>query len=348
MIKFARSRYLLTSLLMAFAIVLSACAPGAGANSGNPSSNTSSTVQPTKKPLKVAMLFSEPISGSAFDQDAYQGLQSIHSQLGAQIAYTASIQSADIQNTLRTYANNGYNLIIGNGFEYGDPEIAVAKDFPNTDFVAITGDVSAPNVSSVDFAQGESGYVLGVLAGLMTKTNKIGVVAGFNYASIIRFTEGIKLGVKSVNPKAQVTVVFINSFTDAAKGQEAARALVNQGCDILMHKADAVGQAVIQVAQQNNIYAIGDGPGQEALAPNTVLTSDLASTPEMLVQVAKTVQDGTFKGSNTTPGFAAGILSIAPFNSAVPADVQAKVNQVIADIKSGKLTVPEITTQTSS
>jgi basic membrane protein A and related proteins len=336
------SRLIFVSSLMILATLLAACTPGAAVpvtGSGSPTT--------ASKPLKVAMLFSEPITGSAFDQDAYQGLQTIHSQLGAQIAYTASVQSADIQNTLSTYASQGYNLIIGNGFEYGDPELAVAKNNPNTDFVAITGDVSAPNVSSVDFAQGESGYVLGVLAGLMTKTNKIGVVAGFSYASIIRFTEGIKLGVKSVNPNAKVTVVFINSFTDASKGQQAARALVAQGCDILMHKADAVGQAVIQVAQQNHIYAIGDGPNQEALAPNTVLTSDMASTPELLLQVAKTVQAGTFKGTNTTPGFAAGVLSIAPFSSAVPADVQAKVNQVIANIKSGSLKVPEITTQSS-
>jgi len=291
------------------------------------------------------MLFSEPITGSAFDENAYQGLQTIHDKLGAQIKYTDSIQTPNIQNVLRNYASNGYNLIIGNGYEYGDPEIAIAKDYPNTDFVAITGNVSAPNVESVDFAQGEAGYVLGVLAGLMTKSNKIGVVGGFSYPSILRFTNGIKLGVKSVNPNATVTVVFINSFTDAAKGQEAATALVNQGCDILMHKADAVGQAVIKVAQENHIYAIGDGPGQEALAPDTVLTSDMASTPELLLQVAQNVQNGTFKGGNTTPGIAAGVISFAPFSKAVTADVQAKVNQVIDQIKSGALTVPEDTTQ---
>ncbi len=341
---------LFASCVMILSILLAGCAPSVAGipNTGSQSASNSSagSSSASKKQIKVAMLFSEPITGSAFDQDAYQGLQTIHNQLGAQIAYTASVQSADIQNVLSTYASQGYNLIIGNGFEYGDPEIAVAKNFPNTDFVSITGAVSAPNVASVDFAQGETGYVLGVLAGLMTKTNKIGVVAGFSYASIIRFTEGIKLGVKSVNPNAKVTVIFINSFTDAAKGQEAARALVAQGCDILMHKADAVGQAVIQVAQQNHIYAIGDGPGQEALAPNTVLTSDIASTPELLLQVARQVQAGTFKGSKSTPGFAAGVLTLAPFSNAVPADVQSKVNQVIAQIKSGALIVPEITTQT--
>ncbi len=117
----------------------------------------SNPTQSAQKPLKVAILFSEKISGSAFDENAYQGLQLIHSQLGAQVANTENVQVPDIQNTLRTYASSGYQLVFGNGFEYGDPEIAIAKDYPNTDFVSITGNVSSTNVSSVDFAQGEVG-----------------------------------------------------------------------------------------------------------------------------------------------------------------------------------------------
>jgi basic membrane protein A len=341
------TRLLLINALMLFAVLLSACASNAATSTTNPptAASASNPTQSTQKPLKVAILFSEKISGSAFDENAYQGLQLIHSKLGAQVADTENVQVPDIQNTLRNYASNGYQLVFGNGFEYGDPEIAIAKDYPNTDFISITGNVSSTNVSSVDFAQGEVGYVLGVLAGLMTKSNKIGVVAGQAYPSVIRYTEGIKLGAKSVNPNAKVTVVFINSWTDAAKGQEAARALVNDGCDILMHKADVVGQAVIKVAQDNHIYAIGDGPDQEKLAPDTVLTSGIASTPDLMLLVAQQVQDGTFVGSKSTPGFAAGVLSLAPFNTMVPSDVQTKVNQVIDQIKSGKLTVPEITTQ---
>jgi basic membrane protein A and related proteins len=340
------ARFLLTSALMLFVMLLSACASNAAPSTTPPTAaSASNPTQSAQKPLKVAILFSEKISGSAFDENAYQGLQMIHTQLGAQVADTENVQVPDIQNTLRNYASNGYQLVFGNGFEYGDPEIAIAKDYPNTDFVSITGNVSSTNVSSVDFAQGESGYVLGVLAGLMTKSNKIGVVAGQAYPSVIRYTEGIKLGAKSVNPNAKVTVVYINSWTDAGKGQEAARALVNDGCDILMHKADVVGQAVIKVAQDNHIFAIGDGPDQEKLAPDTVLTSGIASTPDLMLLVAKQVQDGTFVGNKSTPGFAAGVLSLAPFNTIVPADVQTKVNQVVDQIKSGQLKVPEITTQ---
>jgi basic membrane protein A len=340
------------SFLMLFAILLSACGapanaqPVAPAAKTSPPGSTQNSSQTGSQSLKVAALFSQKISGSAWDKNAYDGLQLIQNQLGAQTAYTENVQVPDIENTLRNYANKGYQLIFGNGFEYGDPTIAIAKNLPNTDFVVITGNVEASNVQSVDFAQHELGYVIGVLAGLMTKSNKIGVVAGQAYPSVIRYTEGIKLGAKAANPDAQVTVVFINSWTDAQKGQEAARAMVENGSDILIHKADAVGQAVIKVAQEAQIYAIGDGPGQEELAPDTVLTSGLSSTPELMLYVAKSVQDGSFKGGQTTPGFAAGVLSLAPFNEAVPSDVQTKVNQTIDQIKSGALKVPEVTSIT--
>jgi basic membrane protein A and related proteins len=152
---------------MLFAVMLSACASNAATSTTNPptAASASNPTQSAQKQLKVAILFSEKISGSAFDENTYQGLQLIHTKLGAQVADTENVQVPDIQNTLRNYASNGYQLVFGNSFEYGDPEIAIAKDYPNTDFVSITGNVSSTNVSSVDFAQGESGYVLGVLAG---------------------------------------------------------------------------------------------------------------------------------------------------------------------------------------
>lgn len=335
-----RKMSLMLVTCMLFAAVLSACSPA------QPAPAAPAAAQPAAKDFKVAALFSSKIAGSAWDENAYTGLKEIEKETGASIAFTENVQIPDIENTLSDYADQGYKLIIGNGFEYGDPMKAVAARYPNTTFVAITGAVSDTNVASLDYAQHELGYVTGVVAGLMTKTNKIGVVAATNTPNIIRYVEAAKLGAKSVNPNAAMSVVFINSWSDVQKGSEAAKAMVDNGVDILMHKANVVGQGVIQVAQQAGVYAIGDGSDQNSLAPKTVLTSGLASTPAMMVLVAKSVQEGTFKGGALAPGFKDGVLSLAPYYGLVPDDKAAQVDKVIEEIKSGALVVPEITQST--
>jgi basic membrane protein A and related proteins len=331
-------------LLVLASTLLFACAAPQAA----PTQAPAPTVAPTTAPkLKVAMLFAQKIAGSAWDEIAYQGLKAIEKDMGAEIAYTENVQVADIENVLREYASKDFDLIIGNGFEFGDPMNALAKEFPKAAFVTVTGVATEPNVMSLDFAMHEIGYALGYVAGLMTESDKVGFVAGQPYPSVIRYTEGFKLGAKAANPDVDVKAIYTNSWDDAQKAREAAVALQQEGCDVIGHKVASAGQGIIKLAADNKLWAIGDGAGQIELAPDTVLTTGLTDMPALMVNLAKKVQDGKFEGGASTPGFADDVVSIGTLNKAIPADAQAKIEKMLADIKSGAIVVPQITEQTT-
>jgi len=298
--------------------------------------------------LKVAMLFSAPVTGNSWDGNGYRGLQSIKQNLHAKVAYTESVQLADISQALRSYATQGYDLIFGNGFEYGQPMSQVAPQFPKVKFVAITGASSTPaNLQEPQFAENQAGYLAGVVAGLMTKKNKIGCVGGQQLPFVVSQLEGLKLGVKYVNKRASVHVTYTGSFTDVAKAKQAAGALVDTGIDVLCQKDDNGGPAIIGVAKSRHIWAIGDSEDQNKLAPKVVLTSAVINSPAVILAIGRQVMNGTFKGGKPYYGVKQHAAGLSPYHGLVPAGVAKRVAQVAKLIAQGKLTVPLITKPTN-
>ena len=148
----------------------------------------------------------------------------------------------------------------------------MAKDYPNTKFVVFTGLTNSTNVASIFPMQQEGSFLLGALAGMMTKSNSLGCVGGKAYPNIINIFEGFKQGAKLVNPNVKITCVFIDDFQNPAKGKEAGLSLISTGADFLIHVADLSGQGVIQAAHDKGVYALGVVADQNKLAPDTVLT----------------------------------------------------------------------------
>lgn len=299
-------------------------------------------------PFKVAMLFSAPVAGNSWDGNGYKGLQEIRTALHAKIAYTESVQLADIQQTLRNYASQGYDLIFGNGFEYGQPMSQVAPQFPKVKFVAITGaSATPPNLQEPQFAENQAGYLAGVVAGLMTKTNKIGCVGGQQLPFVVSQLEALKLGVKYVNKRASVRVTYTGSFTDVAKAKQASSALVDTGVDVLCQKDDNGGPAIIGVAKSRHIWAIGDSEDQNNLAPRTVLTSAVIHSPAVILAIARQVMNGTFKSGKPYYGVKQHAAGLSSYHGLVPANVARRVAQVQRLIAQGKIQVPLITKPTT-
>lgn len=305
--------------------------------------NVSASQHPAKTQLKVAMLFSSAVAGNSWDGNGYTGLKDIKKKLGAKIAYTENVQLADIQQTASNYARQGYNLIYGNGFEYGQPFSQIASQFPNTKFVAITGVTKAKNLQSPQFAENEAGYLAGVVAGMMTKKNKIGCVGGQEQPFVVSDLEGMVLGAKYVNKKVKFHITYTGSFTDIAKARQAANALVDSGVDVLCQKDDNGGPAVIAVAKQRHIWAIGDSQDQNNLAPKNVLTSAVIFTPKIILEIAQSVASGKFKGGMPSYGVKQNAAGLSPYHGLVPKKVQNEVKKVIKLIKKGKIKVPLIT-----
>jgi basic membrane protein A and related proteins len=200
--------------------------------------------------------------------------------------------------------------------------------------------------------QQEGSFLLGALAGMMSKTGVIGYVGGdVTYPNIVNIFEGYKQGAKLMNPDVKVLVTYLDDFDNPAKGKEAAISQINAGADFLLHVADTSGQGVIEAAKEKGIYAFGAVSDQNKLAPETVLTSFVLDVDKAYDQAVKMVQAGNFKGEIFKPGLEIGkgnvgdgIVYLAPFyglENKVPEDVKVRLNQLTHDIINKKIIVPE-------
>ncbi|MCC2649557.1 MAG: putative uptake transporter, substrate-binding protein/surface lipoprotein [Nitrososphaeraceae archaeon] len=208
------------------------------------------------------------------------------------------------------------------------------------------------NVAIPDIEATEGSFLLGALAGMMSKTGVIGYVGGdVTYPNLVNIFEGYKQGAKLMNHNVKVLVTYLDDFDNPAKGKEAAISQINAGADFLLHVADTSGHGVIEAAKENGIYAFGAVSDQNKLAPETVLTSFVLDVDKAYDQAVKMVQAGKFKGEIYKPGLEIGkggvgdgIVYLAPFyglENKVPEDVKLRLNQLTHDIINKKIIVPE-------
>ena len=304
------------------------------------------------KDLKMALLTDGLFSDAGWGAFGYNAALSLEKKYGYDIYFKENIAISDIENTLRKYANDGYNVIISHGFEWGKPAIKVAKEYPNTKFVIFTGLVnSSSNVASIFPMQQEATFLLGALAAMMSKTNVIGFVGGENYPNLINIYEGYKKGALEINPNMTILSTYLNDWDNPIKGKEAALEQINDGADLLLHVADTSGHGVIEAAKEKKIFAFGAISDQHKLAPDTVLTSFVIDVEKAFDQTIKMIQKGNFSGQVYKPGLEAykggpgdGIVYITSFHSLdkkIPKDVKTKLYQLQEDIINGKIVVPE-------
>ncbi len=319
----------------------------AGCTGGSSSTDNSTPTKPDaakpKGTLKVALLTPGPVSDAGWCALAYDGLQAIHNSMGAEVNNQVA-SGTQIKDGLRSYAQQGYNLIFGHGYEYNDPSIDVAKDFPNTVFVSSSGGKSAPNVGAFRFYLEQGFYLAGYMAGEMTKTGKVAMIGGDNVPSIESTFKGFEAGAKAANPKIKVFKTYTGDGDDVAKAKNATLAAIGEGADFVIHQANAAAEGVFQACKEKAIYAFGANSDQNSDPSGIVIASAVIVAMPAFIDVAKSVQDGTFKGGVFLKGMDSGAIDFV-FNPAllnkVPPKVKADVEQKMADIKSGKLVVPK-------
>src|SRR5919106_550901 len=316
----------------------------------------SATAQPSEydtadsaKELTIALVTDALFSDAGWGAFGYNAAQVLNSEYGHEVDFKDDVHIPDIETTLRNYANKDYDLIIAQGFEWGDPAVKVGKDYPNTKFVVFTGLANSTNVASIFPKQQEGAYLLGALAAMMSKTGVIGFVGGERYPNLINVYEGYKQGAKAIDNNIEVLDTYLNDWDSPEKGNEAAMSQINKGADLLLHAADTSGHGVIQAAKEKGVYAFGAVSDQNILAPNTVLSSFVLDVVKAFDQAAKMVQEGNFTGQIFKPGLEAGknasgdgIVYIAPFHSLenkVPNEIKAKFDQLEQDVLKGKIVV---------
>jgi basic membrane protein A len=220
------------------------------------------------KHLKIALLTDALFSDAGWGAFSYNAGQAIKTKYSHEFEFKDNVAILDIEATLRDYADKGYDLIIAHGFEWGEPAIKVGKDYPNTKFVVFTGLAKSTNVASIFPMQQEGSFLLGALAGMMSKTGVIGYVGGdVTYPNLVNIFEGYKQGAKLMNPSVKVLVTYLDDFDNPAKGKEAAISQINGGADFLLHVADTSGQGVIEAAKEKGNICIWCGLRSEQTGP---------------------------------------------------------------------------------
>lgn len=292
--------------------------------------------------MKVALLTPGPISDAGWSALAYEGLQGVKSELGAEVD-NQEATGPKIKDAMRAYANKGYDLVFGHGYEYNEVGVSLAKDFPKTTFISSSGGATAPNAGAFRFALEQGFYVAGAMGALMSKTGKLGMIGGPNVPSIESTFKAFEAGAKATKPSIVVLKSYTGKDNDSAAAQAATAAQIGQGADFIIHQANAGGQGVFNACKEKNVFAFGSNADQNANDSGIVIASAVIVAKPAFVALAKEVQAGTYKGAIKTVDWKDGAIDfiINPkLKDKVPADVQKKIETLIADIKAGKVSVP--------
>lgn len=292
------------------------------------------------KPLKVAFVYVGPIGDMGWTYAHDQGRLAIEEAYpNVETVYQESVPEnpADAERVIRQFAQDGANIIVTTSFGYMDPTINVAKDFPDTVFVHISGYKTADNVGTAFGKIEEPRYVAGELAGKMTKSNQIGYVAAFPIPEVIRGINAFTLGVRHTNPDAVVKVVWTNTWFDPAKERAAAEALLDGGADVVTQHQDTPGPQ--QAAQDRGVYSIGYNSDMSPQAPDAVLTSVVWDWGVFYKQLVQEVMDGTWKPGQYWGGWEDGVVGLAPLASFIPDDVKTEIEAQEASFAAGDQTI---------
>lgn len=303
------------------------------------------TEEPSEK-LKVALLLPGEITDMGWNTMAYNGLMKAKEELEADVAYTEKVGAADIEGFFRGYAEQGYNLIIGHGFEFNEGAKAVAPHFPDTCFVVTSSNISQePNLASVSTDNAQQGFLMGSAAALLTKSGTIGYVGGMEIPPIIDAMEGFKAGAKYIKPDIKVLTVFTGDFDDLAKAKESAFSMIEQGADVLCADADKASLGVIEAVKDRGVLAIGCGADQNSLAPDNIPISVIDDGTMMVSAMAKRVQDGTFKPEFTLVGVKDGAVRLTKWYGEVSDEIKSQLEAIPGKLASGEITLKSILAQ---
>lgn len=295
--------------------------------------------------FKVALILSGPANDQGWNAIALEGLVQAEEEYGITTAYTENVELADSEGAFTDYASQGYDLIIGHGFQYGDPAVKVSSTFPDQYFMATEANSESDNMASYVMSAEQGAYLMGIICASMSESNQIGVVGGFEQPSIVKEVEAFKLGAKSVKEDITVYEIYISTYTDVNIGKEAGLSMIDKGADVLYHVANQAGTGVIKAAEERGVLACGNSYDQNSIAPDTVIASTVYSMPKVILTAVENVQNGTFKGGVYNLGMAEGVVDISGYNGfedKVPEDVKTLVADTKEAITTGEFEVPVI------
>jgi len=295
--------------------------------------------------LKVALVLPGSISDGGWNQQAYEGLKKIEAKGGFKTNLSENVKQSDIPQVVRGYADDGYDLVIGHGFQFGSLFMEIGGEFPKTKFFGTTFAPSGtvpPNVMFVNTRPYDVAYGMGALAALLSKKGGVGLVGGGDNPTQQNMSKVFKAGAEATVPGLKAYAVVTGDYNDAAKGRETALTMIGNGADVITHTADLTGIGAIKGAAEKGATVVGAFSDQTSLAPELMATSIVNDNAAIVIMVCDMAKTGSFQGGKEwTPDLAAvwyPKYKDGEYNTAaVSAETWGKFKSIWADLSAGKI-----------
>jgi basic membrane protein A and related proteins len=314
---------------------------------------TSQAVKKIDKPkARIGLVFDVGGRGDkSFNDAAFEGVSRAERELGIEASYLEPASTEDREAALRLFAARGFDLVIGVGFIFSSDIEAVARAYPSVKFAGVDfapgPNGIPPNVAALAFREEEGSFLVGAVAGLMSKSGHVGFVGGMVGPLILKFDAGYREGVKAVCPTCAYHAAYAgttpDAFRDPAKGKALANAQIAAGCDVIYHASGSTGHGVFEAAKDARIFAIGVDADQYDEMPGTVITSMVKRGDVAVFDTVKEVVDGRFAGGMRVFGLKEKGLDFVhegPHGAGIPDDVKKKVEELRAAVIEGRIVVP--------
>lgn len=291
-----------------------------------------------KPPVKAAWVYVSPITDAGWTRQHDDARQAVEKALGAQVqtTFVENVpEGADAERVIRDLAAQGNHIIFTPSFGYMEPTLAVAREFPQVRFESITGYKLAPNVATANARHYEGRYLAGIAAARMSQSGVAGYVAGFAIPEVLQGIDAFALGMRSVNPKATVRVIWLNEWFNPPRERDAAMALMNQGADVLAFHTGST--AVMAAAEERGKLAVAFHSDMRGTAPTAQIAAVTHQWGEYYTQRVKALRDGSWRSASLWGGVKEGMVRVTAFGPRVPQAVQAEVLARQADMAAGRL-----------
>jgi basic membrane protein A and related proteins len=297
-------------------------------------------------PVKVGFMYVGPVGDFGWSYEHDQGRLAVEEHFGdaVETSFVESVpEGPDAERVIRQMAQSGHDLIFTTSFGYMNPTLKVAKQFPDVKFEHATGYQRLDNVSTYSARFYEGRAVIGHIAGKMTKSNVVGYIASFPIPEVVRGINAAYIAAKKANPDVQFKIVWVSTWFDPGKEADAAKALIEQGADVIMQHTDS--PAAMTIAQGtwdddiegNEVFAFGQASDMKEFGPDARLSSIIDNWKPYYIARVQAVIDGTWVSTDTWDGIGPGMTKIGEFSDKIPADIQAEAQAISDAIAAGQL-----------
>ncbi len=284
----------------------------------------------------VGFVYVSPIGDAGWTYQHDLGRLQLERDTGVTTRYVENVpEGPDAERVIREMAKRGDKVIFATSFGYMNPMLKVSKQFPKTAFVHATGYKMGKNMGLYNARFYEGRYLTGVIAGEVTESNVLGYVGAFPIPEVLQGMNAFIQGARSVNPKAELRVIWVNSWFDPGKERQASMTLMSQGADVITHHTDST--AVVQAAEERGKYAFGYHSDMSKYGSKAHLTATTHHWGNYYTQVVKAAQSGNWKPENIWGGYKEGMIALAPLNPSLPAELRNRIADMEKQLAAGTL-----------